>query len=256
MNRIEAAIRAANTEGRPALAPFLTAGYPDRAGFAHLATRVAAAADLIELGVPFSDPMADGVTIQRTSRAALAAGTTLEWILKEIAPELTASAPIVLMSYLNPIVALGVERFAERAAGAAIAGVIVPDLPFEECAPLRDPLDAAGIALIQLVTRSTSVARQERLCHESRGFVYAVTRHGTTGANGDASNDPTMFLEALRAISPLPVLAGFGVRDAATFKSVTAHADGAIVGSALLEAIERGDDPVRFLHEITGGKAS
>lgn len=254
MSGVEPAIRAARAAGRPALAAFLTAGFPDRAGFPALLERVAGAADLVEIGVPFSDPMADGVTIQRSSHAALRAGVTLDWIL-DVAGATRASAPLLLMSYLNPLLAMGVDRLVRRAADARIAGLIVPDLPFEECAPLRRPCDEAGIALVQLVTPATPAPRRRTLCRESRGFVYAVTRNGTTGAGVGLDGSVRAFLDDVRGGSERPVLAGFGVRDAAGFREVTAHADGAIVGSALIEVLERGDDPVEFLRGLTGTTA-
>ncbi len=250
MTRVEEAIRAARAASRPALSAFLTAGFPDRESFHSLLERVAGAADLVEIGVPFSDPMADGVTIQRSSFAALQAGVTLDWILQTVAVARTKT-PLILMSYLNPLLAMGIDRLVKRAAEAGIAGFIVPDLPFEECELLRLPCDDAGIALIQLVAPATPVERRRRLCAESRGFVYAVTRNGTTGRAAEIDASVRDFLQDVRAGSRLPVLAGFGVRDAAGFRAVTAHADGAIVGSALIEALERGDDPVAFLKELS-----
>lgn len=249
MSRVEEVIRAARAAGRPALAAFVTAGFPDREGFPALAERLAGTADLLEIGVPFSDPMADGVTIQRSSQAALRAGVTLDWII-EVAGGIRGRAPLLLMSYLNPLLAIGPARLARRAADAGIAGLVVPDLPFEECEPLRAPCDEAGIALVQLVAPATPQGRRSRLCAGSRGFVYAVTRNGTTGGAEGLGEGVGAFLDDIRAASRLPVLAGFGVRDARSFRAVTAHADGAIVGSALIEAIERGEDPVALLGEI------
>lgn len=246
------AIEAARAAGRPALAAFLTAGRPRRDGFAELARAIAAEAEIVELGVPFSDPMADGLTIQESSRAALEAGVTLSWIL-DLARELRGSAPLVLMSYLNPLLAFGIERLAARAAEAGVAGLIVPDLPLEESAPLREVLDEAGIALVQLVTPVTPPDRLARLCRVSRGFVYAVT---TTGTTGGSVGDPEAMLDYLarvRAASAVPVLAGFGIRTAGQLRAVAGRVDGAIVGSALVELLERGEDPVAFLRRLRGG---
>ena len=251
---IENAIRAANTAGRPALSAFLTAGFPDRPSFASLLRDVAAEADLVELGVPFSDPMADGVTIQRSSRIALEAGVRLPWILDTVEP-LPVSAPLGLMGYLNPVLAYGLDRLAARAVGVGISGLIVPDLPYEECRPLRDAADAAGLALIQLVTPVTPGDRLGTLCEASRGFVYAVTMTGTTGS----TNSPTRadaaldeYLQRVRDASPLPVLAGFGIRSAEQLARVGVRADGAIVGSALIETLERNEDPIGFLRSLRG----
>lgn len=250
MTRVEEAIRAARAANRPALSAFLTAGFPDRESFPSILERVSGIGDLVEIGVPFSDPMADGVTIQRSSYTALQAGVTLDWILSTVAATRTTT-PLILMSYLNPLLAMGIDRLVHRASEAGVAGFIVPDLPFEECAMLRSPCDDVGIALIQLVAPATPIERRRRLCAESRGFVYAVTRNGTTGRAAEIDAQVQEFLHDVRSGSSLPVLAGFGLRDAAGFRAVTAHADGAIVGSALIEALEQGKDPVAFLKELT-----
>lgn len=259
--RITAAIRRANDAGRPAIAAFLTAGFPQRDGFVDLLRATAAEADLVELGVPFSDPMADGLTIQRSSRVALEAGTTLPWILETVAlwqeERLLKSlsdkedTPILLMSYLNPIMAHGFERLASDARQAGVAGLIVPDLPVEESAELLSALDTEGIALVQLVTPAMPPNRLERVCEASRGFVYAVTMRGTTGATVNAG-DVAEYLERVRGASSLPVLAGFGVRSADDVEKLGRIADGVIVGSALVEAIEGGQDPASFVRGLRG----
>jgi len=255
---IEDAIRAVNESGRPALSAFLTAGFPDCESFLPLLRDVAAEADLVEIGVPFSDPMADGVTIQRSSRVALEAGVNLPWILDSV-QQLPRSAPLVLMGYLNPFLAYGLERLAENAAKAGVSGLIVPDLPLEECAPLRDAADSAGLALIQLVTPVTPADRLGTLCEASRGFVYAVTMTGTTGSKKSAASAGASFDDYLRSVrdaSKLPVLAGFGIRSAEQLARVGEQAHGAIVGSALIETLERNEDPVAFLRGLRGGKAT
>jgi len=260
-DRITAAIRRASDSGRPAIAAFLTAGFPQPDGFLDLLRATAAEADLVELGVPFSDPMADGLTIQRSSRVALAAGTTLPWILETVAQRQVMQlsqhdsnkedTPILLMSYLNPIMAHGFERLASDARQAGVAGLIVPDLPLEESMELRSALDTEGIALVQLVTPATPAERLERVCEASRGFVYAVTMKGTTGTAVDAGGTAG-YLERVRRASSLPVLAGFGVRSARDVEQLGRIADGVIVGSALVEAIERGQDPAVFVRGLRG----
>lgn len=247
--RIEAAIRAATTAGRPALAAFLTAGFPERESFAELLDAVAAEADLVEIGVPFSDPMADGITIQRSSRAALEAGVTLEWIL-EVTAGVRRETPLLLMSYLNPLLAFTLPRLADTGPAARISGVIVPDLPYEECAPIRDVLDGAGVALVQLVTPLTPEERLATLCTASRGFVYAVTRTGTTGAAADDLEILRAYLDRVRGVASLPVLTGFGIRSADQVASLRRHADGVIVGSALVALVERRGDPAAFLRQL------
>ena len=262
---ISAAIRRAGASGRPAIAAFLTAGFPSRETFPGLLAATVAEADLVEVGVPFSDPMADGLTIQRSSRAALLAGTTLPWILDTVAGlSLSAeeggvpglqTAPVLLMSYLNPIMAHGFERFADDAANTGVSGLIVPDLPLEECDELRSALDPREIALVQLVTPATPPGRLELVCQASRGFVYAVTMKGTTGASLDPDSVGE-YLQRVRDAAPLPVLAGFGVRSAADVASLGRFADGVIVGSALVEAIERGLDPAAFVRQLRGSEVA
>jgi tryptophan synthase alpha chain len=236
--------------GRPAIAAFVTGGYPDLASFPTILQATRSEADLVEVGVPFSDPMADGLTIQRSSRTALQHGATLRWILDTVG-RAAGEAPVLLMSYLNPILAHGFDKFASDAASAGIAGLIVPDLPLEECDDLRQACDRRDVALVQLVTPATPAERLERICAASRGFVYAVTLKGTTGGAADhsAAGD---YLDRVRACSTLPVLAGFGVRTAGDVRYLSRHADGIIVGSALIEAIEGGTDPAAFVRELRG----
>ena len=248
---IEQAIGASRQAGRPAIAAFLTAGFPARDRFADLIGSVAAEADLVELGVPFSDPMADGVTIQRASHAALANGVTLDWILETVAA-LPRSVPILLMSYLNPLLAFGFDRLVEESGRAGVAGFVVPDLPLEECEDLRTACDRAGRALVQMVTPLTPDGRLERLCRASRGFVYAVTAAGTTGGQVDATPAVRGYLSRVRHAAGLPVLAGFGIRHARQIEDLGGCADGVVVGSALVEALERGDDPAAFLRGLRG----
>lgn len=250
--RITRAIRSAAAGGEPALVAYLTAGFPRRAQFtAHLET-IAAAADVIEIGVPFTDPMADGVTIQRASLAALAQGVTLRWILDEVTGLRGIGKPLLLMSYLNPLLALGVTELAERAARAGIAGFIVPDLPLDEASELHPPLAAHGIALVQMVTPVTEPARLAALCAGSEGFVYAVTMTGTTGRSVAVPEEVIAYLERVRASASLPVCAGFGIRTRAQVERLRGHVDGVVVGSALVEVLERGEDPRVFLASLRG----
>lgn len=245
---ITEAIRSASLRGWPALVAFMTAGFPSRAQFAADLLRVDEAADVIEIGVPFSDPMADGMTIQRSSRAALADGVTLDWIIAELTTlAKRPRAPLLLMSYLNPLLAHGIGRLPADARAAGIAGFIVPDLPFEECADLRSGLSGEGIALVQMVTPVTPPARLAMLARESQGFVYAVTMTGTTGRDVAVPDAVLEYLDRVRAAAAVPVCAGFGIRHAAQVARLAGHADGVIVGSALVEVLERGEDPAKFL---------
>ena len=237
----------------PALVAFVTAGYPDPQRFLDDLRTIAEVADAIEVGVPFSDPMADGVTIQRSSRAAIERGVTLRWIFDELARrDFELEAPVLLMSYLNPLLAFGYDALAKRAAEAGVAGFIVPDLPYEESAPLRAALDARGLALVQLVTPATPRTRLQELAAASSGFVYAVTRTGITGA-GNLPPELADYLAAVKAASSLPVCAGFGVRERGQVELIGRHADGVIVGSALVEVLERGEDPAAFLRSLKTG---
>ncbi|UCF66423.1 MAG: tryptophan synthase subunit alpha, partial [Acidobacteriota bacterium] len=210
---VERAIRDARPG--PALIAFLTAGYPRRDDFGPLLQRTATAADVVEIGVPFSDPMADGVTIQRSSGAALRSGVGLAWILDELARLVPRpAAPLVLMSYLNPLLAFGPERRAIRAREAGIDALIVPDLPYEESATLRGAFGREGLGLVQLVTPVTPPPRLRRLAEASEGFVYAVLMTGVTGQQRGICDEGLDYLDRVRSLSPRPVCAGFGIRRA------------------------------------------
>ncbi len=245
--------RALERSDGPALVAFLTAGYPAPAAFLDVLRAVAEAADAVEIGVPFSDPMADGVTIQRSSRAAIEHGVSLRWILEALERrEFELGAPVLLMSYLNPLLAFDYTKLAARAADVGVSGFIVPDLPIEESGPLHEALAEHELALVQLVTPATPPERMMRLCAASEGFVYAVARTGITGAAGASvtSDDVGPYLDGVRAVSALPVCVGFGVRNADHVRWLGQHADGVIVGSALVEVLERGEDPAAFLREL------
>ena len=248
--RISAAIRAAGTGGEPALVAYLTAGFPRRATFRDELRALAAVADVIEIGVPFTDPMADGVTIQRASLAALAQGVSLGWILAELEALGGIDVPLLLMSYLNPLLAFGMTALAERAARAGVSGFIVPDLPLDESSELRAALAPSELALVQMVTPVTEPARLAQLCAGSEGFVYAVTMTGTTGANVAVPQEVLAYLDRVRARSPVPVCAGFGIRSREQVARLAGHVDGVIVGSALVEVLERGEDPAAWLRQL------
>ena len=247
---IVSAIRAASAQGAPALVGYLTAGFPLRERWRAQLQALAQAADVIEVGVPFTDPMADGVTIQRASRAALAQGVSLAWILEELAAVRGLRAPLLLMSYLNPLLAFGVGRLAEHAARAGVAGFIVPDLPLDESSELRAALDERQLALVQMVTPVTEPQRLTQLCAGSQGFVYAVTMTGTTGRNVAVPAAVLDYLDRVRPASALPVCAGFGIRSRDQVERLRGHVDGVVVGSALVEVLERGEDPGEFLRKL------
>jgi len=248
--QITAALNRAMRSGRVGLVPYITAGYPDKDRFIDTLRKVASEADVVEVGVPFSDPMADGVTIQRASHAAIAAGVSLRWILNELTLAGGIGAPVVLMSYLNPLLAFGYPELANASIGAGVGGFIVPDLPIEEADEFRAAMDEAGIALIQLVTPATPDDRMVRLCAASRGFIYAVTIKGITGGVSELPAGVSAYLDHVKANSKIPVCAGFGVREAAQVKYLGGHADGVVVGSALVEQLEAGNDPADFLRSL------
>ena len=249
--RIGAAITAARETGRTALIPFVTAGYPEKETFVATVAAISAVGDVVEIGVPFSDPMADGMTIQRSSHVAIQNGVSLKWIFEQL--DLATgdiSAPLVLMSYINPLMAFGYDDLASRAYDTGVCAFIVPDLPLEESGELRIALEAKGVGLIQLVTPATPDDRLKRLADASRGFLYAVTVTGITGGAAGLPADLSSYLDKVSAASPLPVCAGFGIRQSADVAAVGQHSAGAIVGSALVEVLERGEDPAAFLKTL------
>ncbi len=235
----------------PAICAYVTAGFPSRSGFAGTLLSVAEAADVVEVGVPFTDPMADGLTIQEASRVALADGVSLEWILgllSEVKPEL--AAPVLLMGYYNPFLAYGLDRLGGSLIEAGVSGLIVPDLPLEESDPLSDVLSVDGTALVHLVTPTTPPPRLRRIAAASKGFVYAVTMKGVTGGSVRLSEGDIAYLDEVRAVSPVPVMAGFGIRTNADVAAIAPHVDGVIVGSALVDAIKAGVDPAGFIQGL------
>jgi tryptophan synthase alpha chain len=252
---IAAAIQAAARQGRPALVGFLTAGFPTRLGFKDNLAAVASVCDVVEIGVPFSDPMADGTTIQRASFVALTGGVTLPWILEELESlKERHPAPVLLMSYLNPLLSFGLDALPRAAAAAGVAGFIVPDLPFEESDDLRRALDLEGLALVQMVTPVTPPERLAMLCRGAQGFVYAVTMTGTTGApkapSADVPAEVLEYMDRVKRCSSVPVCAGFGIRSRQQVASFADRVDGVVVGSALVEVLERGEDVKAFLRSL------
>jgi len=246
--RVSEAIR--SDSDRPALIPFLTSGFPDPARFLDALEMVTREATVCEIGIPFSDPMADGVTIQRASRIALEHGVSLASTLAMLGTHRDrVHCPILLMSYLNPLLSFGASELAAAAVEAGVSGFIVPDLPFDEEPAFRSILASAGLASIQLVTPLTEARRRADLLEASTGFVYAVTRVGTTGSTVDVG--PVLgFLDELRVESTVPVCAGFGIRDAEQVRTLRGHADGVIVGSALMELLEQGGNPGAWLRAL------
>ena len=245
---IEERIKAPKASG-PALIPFITAGYPNAEDFKQTLFEISKKADVIEIGVPFSDPMADGVTIQRSSHMAIENGVTLKWIFNQL-KEISLNAPIVLMSYLNPLYVFGMEELVKASLESGVDGFIVPDLPIEESKEFNGRLSEAGLALIQLVTPATPKDRIEMITNQSSGFIYAVTVKGVTGGEDALSADVTDYLKQVQEISKIPVCAGFGIREKSDVEMLANHVDGIIVGSAIVETIEQGNSPTEFLDQL------
>ncbi len=236
-----------NVQGT-ALVAFLTAGYPKPETFLDLLREISATADVVEIGVPFTDPMADGVTIQRSSQSALRQGVTLKWIFNQLEScSFKLNSPILLMSYMNPLLAFGLESLVSRMQDTGVSGLIVPDLPYEESDILSSKMDSQGLALVQMVTPATPKARLKKLCMASDGFIYAVTRTGITGSEGSLPADLAQYLQRVKSSAKLPVCAGFGVRDSKQVKLIGKYADGVVIGSALVEVLEQGKSAGQFL---------
>ncbi len=239
--------------GRTGLIPFLTAGYPSLAATAEMLDGLAAlGVRAIELGVPFSDPIADGPDIQRSSEAALRAGVGVADVLTLVRGlRARHDTPLVVMTYANPVLRLGVERFAGEAHAAGVDGVIVSDLPPDESPEVWSALDRAGLDTVMLVAPTTDPARLPMLLERSRGFVYCLARTGVTGAGGGEGGGLPERVAALRARTALPVAIGFGISDARQARALAGVADAVIVGAAFMRAITAAIAP----HGVAGAAA-
>ncbi|MEZ5121515.1 MAG: tryptophan synthase subunit alpha [Solirubrobacterales bacterium] len=241
----------AGADKRAALMPYLMGGFPDLETSRRIGDAcIDAGADLLELGIPFSDPLADGPVIQAAGAAALAAGATTDGVLA-VCAALAPRAPVVLMTYVNIVLARGIERFVGQAAQAGAAGLIVPDVPLEESAQLRAACDAAGLALVPLVAPTTPDDRLARIGAQARGFVYAVAVTGTTGERegGDAS----ALLARVKRATGVPVALGFGISTPAdAARAAAGGADGVIVGSRLVRAAAEAADPPAEVGRLVG----
>ena len=245
MTRIESRFAALRAAGRKALVPFMAAGDPSAtATVPVMHALVEAGADVIELGVPFSDPMADGPTIQRSSERALSRGVGMGQVLGYVSEfrKQDRETPVVLMGYLNPVEIRGPEAFARAASEAGVDGALLVDLPPEEAAEFRAAFAAHGVALILLAAPTSSDARMASLCDQASGYLYYVSYAGVTGADHLDAGAAGGRLAVLRERSPVPVVAGFGIKDAASAVDMAASADGVVVGSALVQAMADASD--------------
>lgn len=250
--RIEAAFAAARSEGRAALMPYMMGGFPDPGGSLRVAAAYAeGGADLIELGVPFSDPLADGPVIHDAATRALKAGAGFEAVL-EVCRSVGERLPVVLMAYSNMVIGGdGPGDFGRRAAAAGAAGVIVPDLPFGEDEAVRKELLAAGLAVVPLIAPTTPPERRAEICGAATGFVYLVSTVGTTGERGELPADLADLIEDVRSRAAVPVAVGFGIGTPAQASEVGRAADGVIIGSKLVGLVAGEDGLPEGLEKVT-----
>jgi tryptophan synthase alpha chain len=257
VNRLERHFAGRRSDGRRSLVVYLCAGDPDLAATERLVPALAAAgADVIELGVPFSDPLADGPTIQAAAERALRSGTTLAGIL-DLVGRLRrggCDVPLALMGYMNPIVRMGIDAFVLRSAEVGVDGIIVPDLPLEEAGPLGDAATARDLSLVLLAAPTTPPDRLQRIGERTRGFLYFVSLTGVTGARAALPAELPGRLDAVRAASRAPVAVGFGISAPEQAAALAEHADAVVVGSALVAEIARSggrtDGPVALVRSL------
>jgi len=253
-SRLAPAWAGLRAEGRPALIPYLTAGYPTVPASEAALRAADEIADIIEVGVPFSDPLADGPTIQRSTFEALRQGMTLAGTL-ELIERCRLRRPVVVFSYLNPILRYGLDRFLEDAEGLGIAGLLLTDLPAGSDADVEGAVQRSRLDLIRLIAPTTPPERLRAAVHGAQGFVYLVARLGVTGASRTLSADLSDSMDRVRRETPLPVAVGFGISNAEQARVVARLADGVVVGSALVDALGSGGvaGARRFLQQLRAG---
>ncbi len=256
IDRIQKTFTSVREQGRAALMPYYTAGYPTLPLSLEILAAIArSGADLIELGVPFSDPLADGPTIQRSTQIALENGASLPACL-EIVRELRqrgVAQPLILMGYYNPILAYGIERFAPDAAAAGVDGLIVPDLPPEEAGELEIACRKFGLALVYLLAPTSTPERIASIAGHTTGFLYLVSLTGVTGARQELPADLSAFIERAKAAASTPVAVGFGISTPQQARQVGSLADGVIIGSALINAVDSAADPCEGARVFVSG---
>jgi len=252
MSRIATAFHSARSDDRRAVIPYLTAGFPDDRTF--LATLTAFAkqgADIIEVGIPFSDPLADGPTIQYSSQHALERGMTVDRTLNLLAKLPDPKPPLVIMSYLNPLLQFGFEKFVARAAEVGVAGLIIPDIICEEAGPFETTAAKHEIDLIHLMAPTSSPERQAQILKRSRGFVYLVSVMGVTGARRKLPPGLAAWIRDIKSKSSIPVAVGFGIAGPDAARLVSKAADGIIVGSAIIDILKNGNKPRAAVKQAT-----
>ena len=241
-NRIDTKLASIRDAGGSALVPYVTVGYPDvPMSVAIGKTVLESGGDMLELGVPFSDPLADGTTVQMTSFHALQqgvnVGTSLD-VIRDLRRD-GVDSPLIFLGYLNPFLTYGTERFAKDAAESGLDGVIVPDLPTEESGPFATILEGSGIHLIPLLAPTSSDSRIEQACRRAKGFIYCVSVAGVTGARTELRSSAEELVERVRRFTDLPLIVGFGVSRPEHVQAISRFADGAVVASALLDAVSK-----------------
>jgi len=247
-SRLAGALRA---NGSLKLVAYMMAGHPDKKRSLEVGKRLASSGiAALEIGIPFSDPLADGPVIQHAGQAALDHGMTVAAALELAAAVAREGVPIALMTYINPILAHDPRRFAAEAAQAGVAGVIVPDLPVEESEPVAGWLRSASLDTVFMVAPTTSPSRMDTICERSRGFVYCVTVTGITGARNELPGGMKDLLGEVRKHTKLPVAAGFGISRPEHMKALRGNADAAVVGSAIVAEIDKGNDPIPLVKEL------
>lgn len=254
MSLLENKITERVESNKPVLVPYIMAG---DGGLEETIRRIlllqGAGVTAIEVGIPFSDPVADGPTIERAGIRALKNGTTLSNVLDKLIEEKhRITVPLVIMGYVNPIFQIGLEKFAEKCVEANVQAVIIPDLPYEEQPIISEILQTKGIGIIQLVTITSSDERVSMLAENSHGFLYAVTVAGTTGAKRAFSSDVTKNLARVKKLSPVPVLAGFGISSSQQVEDMSKVVDGVVVGSKIVSWFEDGEEAElqQFIQEV------
>jgi tryptophan synthase alpha chain len=248
-SKLEKKIRAAVAAGRKALIPFLPGGYPDKERFwTELAALDKGGADVIEIGVPFSDPVADGPVVEKASLACLEQGVSLKWIIEELRTRRASiDAEIVLMGYLNPFLQYGIEKLARDAAAAGVAGLIIPDLPYEEAVEIKETLAAKGVDLVYLVGLNTEEDRLAMYAENASGFAYFVSVLGTTGVRESLPEEIAAKLARAKSTFKVPVALGFGIKTPEQLAAYGDSVDAAVFGSALIRHIDEGGTAAEFM---------
>lgn len=252
---VQAAFATAQQAGRAAFIPYLTAGFPNATQFVELASQLLIAADILEVGIPYSDPLGDGPTIQQASEQALAAGTSTRQTLQLVAKLRQSSVkPIMVMTYINPIYAVGPSEFMQLAASAGVTGLILPDLPPDQDREIAALAAEYGLTVTFLIAPTSTPERIKLVTEACTGFVYAMSVTGVTGTRtAQALDEVPAMLQLARQHTSLPIAVGFGVKDKASAQQVAQVSDGVVVGSALVAAVQRGDDLTELATDLLAG---